>query len=406
MRPRGIMLAVLALGLMVAQQALGDDKARIEAEAQGQAAQADKLFKAGEFAAAIPFYEAERVSRKAVGDQRFEAYAIRSIGCCHEGLGDHEAAIEAWRRARVLDSKRDDHGYEGYDLYLIGRAHLRLGRLEQAQEILTNSLPLLSQAIDRDHEADARLVLALAYLKDDRPEDAAPHVDRAERVANALDDTRRRAMAWLAGGYIALAQESPGLAAERFSDARDGFVEARSPSDAAEADRCLAQAYHLLENTDAATFFGREAVAEHWALHDHSAVADDLRILAEVRASAEDFPGAVRYARQAVEARRAADDLVGGIDARVELALYQQESGALDEAWKTLDETVSLARQGVPAARRVRLFLLASEIAEVQGLTSRSNDLLEEADRVANAADNGALRRMVRDARTERRERP
>src|SRR4051812_1272861 len=39
---------------------------RVEAEAIGQAGEADRLFKAGDYAAALPLYEAERGSRAAL----------------------------------------------------------------------------------------------------------------------------------------------------------------------------------------------------------------------------------------------------------------------------------------------------------------------------------------------------
>ena len=46
-------------------------------------------------------YEAERASRAALGDVRYEAYALRAIGLCHAELGDDESAIEACARAQV-----------------------------------------------------------------------------------------------------------------------------------------------------------------------------------------------------------------------------------------------------------------------------------------------------------------
>lgn len=40
-----------------------DERTRVEAEATGQAAEADRLLKAGNYAAALPLYKAERSSR-------------------------------------------------------------------------------------------------------------------------------------------------------------------------------------------------------------------------------------------------------------------------------------------------------------------------------------------------------
>ena len=68
------------------------------------------------------------LASQALGDLRYEAYALRAIGLCHAELGDDEAAIEWLSRARLIDVKRDDPGYAGYDLFLIGQAELRLDR--------------------------------------------------------------------------------------------------------------------------------------------------------------------------------------------------------------------------------------------------------------------------------------
>src|SRR5690242_16632352 len=87
------------------------DRNRVESQAAGQAAEADRLFKSGDFQAALPIYEAERASRAALGDVRYEAYALRAIGLCRAEMGDDEGGIESWQAARTLDLKREDKGY-------------------------------------------------------------------------------------------------------------------------------------------------------------------------------------------------------------------------------------------------------------------------------------------------------
>src|SRR4051812_31846191 len=146
MPPRSMLVLVLALGWspvgMITVRAQGPaavpfgdrDRARTETEARGQAAEADRLVKQGEFAAALPFYRAERASRAALGDLRYEAYAARAIGCCRARLGDPEAALVALNAARALDAKREDRGFEGYDWLLIGQTELGRGRAEAAVE--------------------------------------------------------------------------------------------------------------------------------------------------------------------------------------------------------------------------------------------------------------------------------
>src|SRR5438477_11546587 len=100
------------------------DRDRVEAEATSQASEADRRFKAGDYAGALPLYRAERASRAALGDLRYEAYALRAIGCCHAALGDDDAAVAAWHEARTRDARREDRGFEGYDWLLTGRPHL------------------------------------------------------------------------------------------------------------------------------------------------------------------------------------------------------------------------------------------------------------------------------------------
>ena len=80
----------------------GIDREKVEAEATGQAAEADRRFKAKDFKGALPLYRAERSSRSKLGDARYEAYALRAIGCCQAELGDDEAAIASWHLARAL----------------------------------------------------------------------------------------------------------------------------------------------------------------------------------------------------------------------------------------------------------------------------------------------------------------
>src|SRR3954463_14267088 len=134
MRPFVILGSVLAMGLCQPGRLVGQvvDRGRVETEAAGQAAEADRLFKRGEWEPALAIYQAERASRAGLGDVRYEAYALRAIGICHAELGDDESAIESWTGARALDLKRDDKGYAGYDDFLIAKAQLRLGRVEEA----------------------------------------------------------------------------------------------------------------------------------------------------------------------------------------------------------------------------------------------------------------------------------
>ena len=174
----GIAVLLVATSVGSAQDV---SRSRIEREASAQAAQADKLFKAGRFEAALKLYRAEADSRKTIGDARYEAYAHRGVGCCLVGLKDDASAIDEFRAAMAIDASRDDPGFAGYDGLLIAQAQLRLGRAGDAVETLAKALPRLGQAVDRDHECDARVCLTHARVALGEPGKAVPDAARAWR---------------------------------------------------------------------------------------------------------------------------------------------------------------------------------------------------------------------------------
>ena len=100
-------VAILAAWL-TGSVSVGQDvnRSRVETEAAGQAAEADRLYKAGKFAEALPLYEAEQMSRHALGDLRYEAYAWRGVGCCR---------VETWRR-RIRHHRLDPRPGDRHDV--------------------------------------------------------------------------------------------------------------------------------------------------------------------------------------------------------------------------------------------------------------------------------------------------
>ncbi len=375
------------------------DRAQVETEATNQASQADRLFKAGQYQAALPLYEAERASRSALGDRRYEAYALRAMGCCRSALGDDLRAIAIWQEARKLDALRDDPAFEGYDWLLIGQAYLRCGRLSETVEAVTLSLPKLSKAIDNDHEADARLVLADALLQLDRPRDAARHLERAETLAHTLNDPRRLALSQLGSARVALATDQPGLAVDRADEALRTFKTLNAKGDAALASRTLGEAYADLGRLDAAVAPLEAAARDHETVKNLSAVADDLALLAAVRADAGDPAAAVATAQRVVKARRDASDPSGEVDALVAQASFQDQAKDQGGSAATLAEALSVARQEATPARLVKLLILASTVTRRAGQSAKADALLTEAEQTASSADNAALKRLVTEAK-------
>ena len=327
------------------------DRARVEAEARGQAAEADRLLKGGEFAAALPLYEAERASRAALGDRRYEAYAARAVGCCKAGLGDDDDAILAWRDAAKLDAGRDDPGFEGYDWLLIGAAHFRRGRTADAEAALKKALPKLSQAQDRDHEADARLLTARCLLVTNRPAEAEPHAARAVALADALADPERRASGRHLSGLAAARTGRPAVAVDRLTEARGALIKLARAADAAAAGYALAEALiDLGRLTDASAALDAAATG-HASAGDDAAAAADLELRAAVLADLEDFAAACSTARRAADARLAAADTPGRVEALVSLASYHVQAGEPVKAAETLSQALTIARPAVPSAK-------------------------------------------------------
>ncbi len=381
-------------------------RARTEAEARGQAAEADRLAKqelANTFAYLPPCrsYQAgaARSAGRGLGDLRYEAYSLRAIGVCHAQLGDLDAAVEAWTATIALDAHRADRGFEGYDCLLIGNVELRRQRPREALEALSQAIPVLATAVDRDHEIDARLLSARALRDLGRSADATPHLDRALALADALADPKRRADALAQSGAVALETGAPEVAVEWLGDARDAYAELGRIADAAEADRLMGDAFLELDRPDVAQARVEDAATAHQRLGDATSLADDLEFLAALKAEAHDLPAARSLARRAVAARRAGDDPVGEIEARVQLAHFESKAGDWLAAAVTLDEAVTLVLVEGEPADQVRLLLLAADVDSRASHAARGRTRFEKAAQVAEHAGNGALRAMVAKAR-------
>lgn len=376
------------------------DRARLESEARGQAAEADRLFKAGDFAAALPLFEAERASRSALGDVRYEAYALRAVGCCHQRLGDLDSAIAAWKSAIALDAKREDRGFEGYDWLLIGQAELQRDRPKDTIEALRHALPLLSQVIDRDHEADALVCLAQALCNLQRADDAPAYLERALSLSHSLRDTKRQASILAELGRVALLRENEdGAAAEWLIEARSSYQDQHLWADAAAMSRLLGEALAALGRPDAARAWVEKASAEHARLKDAAGVADDLRFLAMLRAQEGDVASACQLARRAISYAHAADDSQGEIESHVALARYQSLADDWKSALTTLESGLKIARVRETPTGQVRLLVLSADVADRAQSKKRRDALLDEAASIANRISDRNLLRIIEDAR-------
>jgi tetratricopeptide (TPR) repeat protein len=404
MRDRAGFCLTILLGLapgLAAGQAV--DRGKVEVEAAGQAAEADRLFKRGEWEPAIALYEAERASRAALGDIRYEAYALRAIGICRAELGDDEGAIDALAEARKLDIKREDKGYAGYDLFLIAQCELRLERAQDAIRTLEAALPLLSTAVDRDHEADARLVLTRTLATLGRSEDARPHVARAIALAEGLNDAWRLADSWASSGQVEGALGNASLALERFADAQELFEEQGRAAESAWMETVSGSTLLLMGRSDLALARFEEAARLHEHLDDGGSTSEDLAAVAGLHLEAGRIEEALQAARRAVVKAQEVDDRPREVDARVRLAQVQGRKDDWIAAATTLDEAVSLIRQVARdnPADQVRLLLTTAYADQRAGQVPRSRERLEAARKVAQDAKQPDLKRIVDDARRQ-----
>ena len=96
----------------------------VDSERNPDYAQAVKLFKAGDYAGAIPLLE------KAVAIEPGNADVYNLLGFSHRKLGEVDAALAQYGKALALEPK-----HRGANEYL-GELYLELGHLDKAQERL------------------------------------------------------------------------------------------------------------------------------------------------------------------------------------------------------------------------------------------------------------------------------
>ena len=395
----------LATGLLVGSAgwdalAQEPDRARAATEAASQANEADRLLKLGEFASALPLYEAERTSRATIGDTRYEAYALRAIGICRAELSDDLAAIAAWKQARELDLKRDDPGFAGYDDFLIAQAEARLGRPAAAIQTLEQAMPRMTGVADRDHEIDARLVMTRLLVGSGQSDRARPHATRALELAEELKDPWRIGDAWASLGQVEGTSGRAEAALEDFGKASKLFEQQGRAAEAAWMETTSASALILLNRPDQALARYEQAARLHKHLRDGGSTSEDLAAVAGLHLEAARLDQALAAATEAVDQARDADDREREVEARVRLAQVQGAQNHWDEAARTLDEAVILGRQ---VARdnpfeQVRILLTAAATDARAGLNERMDDRLKVASQLALDAKSPDLERIVAQA--------
>ena len=402
----GIAVLLVATSVGSAQDV---SRSRIEREASAQAAQADKLFKAGRFEAALKLYRAEADSRKTIGDARYEAYAHRGVGCCLVGLKDDASAIDEFRAAMAIDASRDDPGFAGYDGLLIAQAQLRLGRAGDAVETLAKALPRLGQAVDRDHECDARVCLTHARVALGEPGKAVPDAARAWRWHASLTTPP----GWRTPGSLwvwSIATSTGSARAHAAAGCPRRLPRAGRDTDLGLATGLLADVLHRLGQEDLAAALFEEAAALHAKLGDSASEADDRLDLASVRL---DLGDAAAAARGRARPRRLPRGRRRGLgdrgDGRPGRGAGSREGQGRPGDLGRDDPRRPRPLHARPPRRpglRIRLLLLSADLEGRLGRKADASSCLAEAAGLADAAGDASLRTAVAAARARLAEKP
>ncbi len=396
---------IFLFAIAIPAQAQDATRERLEREAAEQAAQADRLFKEGKFKPALTLYRAERISRKTLGDVRYETLALRGIGICLAELGELDEAVTILIEARDLDSKREDKGFEGYDGLLIARAELRRGEAEAAVKALERALPKLDQAIDRDHECEARICLAAAQLRLNQPAKAEPESTRALALAEEIGTPALLAEAWLSSAEVAQAMGKLSLAYERFDDARVAFREAKQPVREIDAALNLAELCYRLGRPERAVIRYEAAIGSLKTRGDRAKEGQARLDLASIHFDLKRSQAAIDQAELARELFVELDDQPSEIAAMIIVAQARATTreglpAAVDLVADAVGKSLQAHRD--EPAESIRLMLLASELERRLGRNDRADEHLNQAEALAKKSADPAMQDAVARARAKR----
>jgi DNA-binding SARP family transcriptional activator/predicted negative regulator of RcsB-dependent stress response len=222
--------------------------------------------------------ESEALCRK-TGNGRTHWAVLYARSTLARARGDYEEALGCAERGLAL-VRGFGAGYRWEPLFIWSRGEsLRMiGRLDEALRTLEQALRLCMESELKLGELYATLSVAFTLLASDRPAEAAPYVDAAERLVEIVEDRRTLARYLLCRGELLRRQGRPDEAVPLYERARrqiiaDGterhleievlFALGRAHADAGRAEAAVAalrRAADLAERLDAAVPTGLDAL--------------------------------------------------------------------------------------------------------------------------------------------------
>ncbi|NET55917.1 MAG: tetratricopeptide repeat protein [Symploca sp. SIO2E6] len=148
----------------------------------------------GEKQKALEFYNQALPLLRAVRDRGGEAAILNNIGGVYSSLGEKQKALEYFKQALPLFQVEGDRGMEAYTLYNIGSVYDDLGEKQKALEYFKQALPLFQALADRGMEARTLHDIGSVYNDLGEKQQALEYFKQALPLFQVVRDRRREAL--------------------------------------------------------------------------------------------------------------------------------------------------------------------------------------------------------------------
>ncbi len=300
---------------------------------------------AGDYKAALPWYDKAAAAFRTIPDPRDEAEAWNAAGGVYSVLGEPDEALKLYQQAAALDRAGGFRLHEGLTLNNSAVTEFQLSHWQQALDGYRQALPLFRVAGERGRESLVLQNMGVAYGQLGDPAEEERLYTQALLIRRELGD-RPGIAATLTAMAALLLREGNSQAALEHAD--EALVLRRQLADrrgVAEALAAQGRAFAALKRfTDA-----RQALAESLRIArevgDRTAVAFDLFHLAAAGVLAGDSNAAADYARQAALESRALGNHRLEALALEALARTEDNRGNAGEARQRIEAAISVSEK-------------------------------------------------------------
>ncbi|MCI0343492.1 MAG: sigma 54-interacting transcriptional regulator [Planctomycetales bacterium] len=349
----------------------------------------------GDIRGAIENYRKAVEAAERARDPDATANAYQNLGQAYTKAGDYPAALAYNRRSLEIKEKIGDIYRIADSLNNLGVLFIEMGDFPTALEYQRRSLAIRERIGDAYGRAQAYSNLGVLHGEMGNTREALRAFERSLEIRQAIGDQDGTALAL---GNLGVAAHASGDFA-RALDCLERSVRLRET--AGRVDELtttltnLGDLYLTIGSLDrASTHFARaEEIAAGNGLRMHAAVVETaLGTLCRLR---EDWDGAERRLRGALETYKEMGNTYGICEAEVTYAELTQDLGQGDRAQKFAKDALKLAEEIRSRKLRLRGLLVKGRIEAELGHEATALDLLTEARRLA---EEGGHRENVREA--------